>query len=164
MKCPEEDRIEMFLDGALPETEAAAVEKHLLECAGCAARYESLREADEELKKYSQPQPGEDYWRSLPEKLAARFRTGRGVAPIKTMLFTAAWRLVEIAAVFAIILAGSTVYTVKTFKGSGPHRIVDVGTQERMMSVSGGGNKNEATVFSARREMFRASKTRDEIF
>lgn len=123
MKCPEEERIEMLLEGALDGSEAAEIESHLAGCAACAARLESLREIDAALRENEPPPPGEEYFASLPDRIRARLEPAGAadskVTRAESRFAAAMWRLVQAAAVLALVFAFSAVYSIKSINPSG---------------------------------------------
>jgi anti-sigma factor RsiW len=171
MKCPAEEKIEMFLGNELGDDEAAAIRAHIANCAACAALLEKMKKTDGAVKRFAPRPPGAGYMASLPDRIRDRRRAGTGAAGAAERtnarsafrIADAVWRLVEIAAVFALIFAGSAFYTAKSINPA--HLPL------RSIVENGGGaaasNKTEDTsdsVFTVRKELFRVSKAGDSIY
>ena len=105
--CPEmRRRIVAFLDGELPDAEAAAVASHLEACGDCRAERARITDVQDLLAAVPAPAPDPQAWK----RLRRRLRPGRTITLRRPMPFLFASGAVgSVAAGFmalAVILAG----------------------------------------------------------
>jgi len=104
MRCPDEMKIEMLLNGVLSAGDAASVKKHVAVCRRCRAIYDKMKCVDD-IMRGAAPEPPEEYWRLLPEKLREKSISGRRDTAhiISTVMSKTFWGLTEAAAAVIII-------------------------------------------------------------
>lgn len=76
MKHLTDEQLSARLDGELPAKQAAAVERHLGECAACRERLAALAGADASLARALERDPGEAYFASFADRVQARMASG----------------------------------------------------------------------------------------
>lgn len=72
------DRLSEYLDGALPESEQAAVESHLRTCADCTAVLADLRRVVRRARLLRGQAPPRDLWPGIASRIAATRVQGGG--------------------------------------------------------------------------------------
>src|SRR5262245_55206699 len=71
-----EDQLSAFADGALAERERSACEAHLAACEACRTRLAELSALDESLTRALEHDPGEAYFETFADRVAARIARG----------------------------------------------------------------------------------------
>lgn len=103
MSCPDEMKIEMLLNGALPEDEAGRLERHLRECRKCGAVYDEMKSLDRLLEAAAPELPVGEYLKSLSAEIKKGIGGRNGRTKPYALVFTKLfWGVTEAAAAFII--------------------------------------------------------------
>jgi anti-sigma factor RsiW len=106
MNCPDEMKMEMLLNGAIPADEAECMERHVRECPKCGAVYRELKSLDKLIESAAPALPDAEYMKSLSEQLgksAAAHREKAGSAAfLSSRIF---WGIVQAAAMIIIAVS-----------------------------------------------------------
>jgi len=70
--CPSDTQLGAFLDGELPEAEAAAIEAHVATCERCAAEVAAYARLDKLVATAPVPEVADDEWAAAWSTIAAR--------------------------------------------------------------------------------------------
>jgi hypothetical protein len=80
-----EDQLSAFADGALPERDRGACEAHLAACEACRTRLAELSALDRDLTDALEHDPGEAYFETFADRVAARIaREAPAAAPARS--------------------------------------------------------------------------------
>jgi hypothetical protein len=104
-----QERLSVYLDGELPQTERAEVDAHLRGCAACARHLEELAAVDAAARDLPVPAPP-GYFDSLPARVAARLpapRTTRRPQP-QTWVWAAAAAALALAVLTPLTVRRTT--------------------------------------------------------
>ncbi|MEW6202994.1 MAG: hypothetical protein AB1546_13540, partial [bacterium] len=72
MDCPERKKIEMVLNGILPDDEVSRLTGHFKECSICRTEFEILTKVDESVRNFK-PEPTDPrYWDTIAERTKKR--------------------------------------------------------------------------------------------
>jgi len=103
MNCREwEERIALYLGGDLPAAEAAEVERHIADCAGCQVFASGLRRSLELLREAHGQPLADAHFAAVRARVMAEIGRGRA----RWWRVAVAWGLAAAAVVLVILLAG----------------------------------------------------------
>ncbi len=109
MACIDEKKLSAYMDGELPEAEAAAIREHLADCAACREELSRFEFVSAALDSLAAPEP-DPYFASRLKRAAAEHRGGGWPRRVLVPAAAAAAALSLAAGVFLgqALLAGST--------------------------------------------------------